>query len=388
MSETILVVDDERDLELIICQKFRKKIHNQQYAFFFAYNGIEALEQLKAHPEISIILTDINMPEMDGLTLLSHINSRHNPLLKTIIISAYDDMNNIRNAMNNGAIDFLTKPIDLNDLEITLENTIQRLNEIRTLIIDRQQLLTIKQDLKIAQNIQNSFLPKKSSLQSDICQFSVFGTTRPALEVGGDFYDFFYIDDHRLGFVIGDVAGKGIGAAMFMGVSRILIRAAGQTAKSSVECISYVNNIICETSENIFVAVFYGILDCQTGQIDYTNAGHTAPFILKNNGIVENVSTNHNTVVGVMANYAYKSSSLQLHNGDTFFICTDGMTEAFNSENNVYGTEHIQKQLSQLSGQNPENIVNHLLQDVLNYVQNTKQVDDITLLAVKFETKQ
>lgn len=386
MSEKILFVDDEKDLKLIINQKYKKQIQTNIYEFFFAHNGIEALEVLKEHPEISIILTDINMPEMDGLELLKNVTAMNNPLLKTIIISAYDDMKNIRSAMNNGASDFLTKPLDLNDLTITIENTITQLNQTRNYISINNQLTSIKQDLSVARRIQESFLPKFNSIELDAKHVSVFGAMRSAFEVGGDFYDFFNLDDHRIGFVVGDVSGKGISAAMFMGVTRILLRSAGLLFQKSDECISYVNNVICgDASDNIFVAVLYGILDMNSGDIDFTNAGHTAPFILKKDGTINCIPISNNTVVGVFEDYKYKNSTLKLQNGDTLFICTDGMTEAFNQDNVVYGKERLVNQLSQLIGQSPETIVNTLLQDVIKYEDNTKQVDDVTLLAVKFD---
>lgn len=386
MSEKILFVDDEKDLKLIINQKYKKQIQTNIYEFFFAHNGIEALEVLKEHPEISIILTDINMPEMDGLELLKNVTAMNKPLLKTIIISAYDDMKNIRSAMNNGASDFLTKPLDLNDLTITIENTITQLNQTRNYISINNQLTSIKQDLSVARRIQESFLPKFNSIELDTKHVSVFGAMRSAFEVGGDFYDFFNLDDHRIGFVVGDVSGKGISAAMFMGVTRILLRSAGLLFQKSDECISYVNNVICgDASDNIFVAVLYGILDMNSGDIDFTNAGHTAPFILKKDGTINCIPISNNTVVGVFEDYKYKNSTLKLQNGDTLFICTDGMTEAFNQDNVVYGKERLVNQLSQLIGQSPETIVNTLLQDVIKYEENTKQVDDVTLLAVKFD---
>ncbi len=129
----ILVVDDETDLEVLIKQKFRKKIREQEYEFVFAENGRHALEQLKKHHDVDIILSDINMPVMDGLTLLSKLNEDH-VLLKSIIISAYGDMENIRIAMNRGAFDFITKPVNFKDLELTVEKTIRYVNQIRSTI--------------------------------------------------------------------------------------------------------------------------------------------------------------------------------------------------------------------------------------------------------------
>jgi class 3 adenylate cyclase/FixJ family two-component response regulator len=126
----ILVVDDEADLEVLIKQKFRQKIREHQYEFVFAINGVKALEQLQEHQDIDIVLSDINMPEMDGLTLLSKINEQ-NTLLKSVIVSAYGDMENIRTAMNRGAFDFVTKPVNFEDLEVTMEKTIKHVNQLK-----------------------------------------------------------------------------------------------------------------------------------------------------------------------------------------------------------------------------------------------------------------
>ena len=126
----ILVVDDETDLEVLIKQKFRQKIRERQYEFVFAINGVKALEQLEQHTDVDVVLSDINMPEMDGLTLLSRLNEQHG-LLKSVIVSAYGDMDNIRTAMNRGAYDFVTKPVNFEDLELTMERTIKHVAQLR-----------------------------------------------------------------------------------------------------------------------------------------------------------------------------------------------------------------------------------------------------------------
>jgi class 3 adenylate cyclase/DNA-binding NarL/FixJ family response regulator len=126
----ILVADDEKDLETLIRQKFRQKIREQQYEFIFAVNGNDALAKIIQHPDIDIVLSDINMPEMDGLTLLTKLGEA-SPLIKTVMVSAYGDMDNIRTAMNHGAFDFVTKPVNFEDLELTMEKTIRHVNQIR-----------------------------------------------------------------------------------------------------------------------------------------------------------------------------------------------------------------------------------------------------------------
>ena len=127
----ILVVDDEADLQILIQQKFRKKIKKKEYEFFFATNGYEALEKMEQHTEIDLVLSDINMPGMDGLTLLGKLNEIA-PLTKTVMVSAYGDMDNIRTAMNRGAFDFVVKPVNFEDLELTMEKTLRHVEQLKT----------------------------------------------------------------------------------------------------------------------------------------------------------------------------------------------------------------------------------------------------------------
>ena len=235
-AEKILVVDDETDLQFVINQKFRKQIRNGQYEFHFAFNGLEALSKLIEIPDIAVILSDINMPEMDGLTLLSKVRELKNPLLKTVICSAYGDMENIRTAMNRGAFDFVTKPVDFTDLEVTLEKTISELNVVREGMAYHDKLLSIEHDLMVAREIQRAILPKSIP---ELVWAGIFGSMDAARQIGGDFFDYFMMDAHRLGFVIGDVSGKGIPAAIFMAVSRTLIRATGLKGMSPSECMNY-----------------------------------------------------------------------------------------------------------------------------------------------------
>ncbi len=147
----ILVVDDETDLEVLIKQKFRQKIREHQYEFIFANNGKHALEQLKEHEDVDIILSDINMPEMDGLTLLTKLNEQ-NSLLKSVMVSAYGDMENIRTAMNRGAFDFITKPVNFDDLELTMEKTIRHVLQMR------KTMLAIKENNNLKMYVDETVL--------------------------------------------------------------------------------------------------------------------------------------------------------------------------------------------------------------------------------------
>jgi len=385
MPEKIMVVDDEPDLESLIRQKFRKQIRNNEFEFVFAQNGLEALAKLLEHPDISIVLSDINMPEMDGLTLLGKINELKKPTLKTVMVSAYGDMDNIRTAMNRGAFDFITKPVDFNDLELTINKTMDQLSILKNALKEHDLLMSIQYDLSIARNIQLAILPKNFPAYPDRNEFDIYASMNAAKEVGGDFYDFFLVDKNRLGFVIGDVSGKGVPAAIFMAVSRTLIRATALKGTPAGECMSYVNNLLCsESVSSMFVTVFYGVLDLQTGIIEYSNAGHNPPYIIKPNGDVIELEKTGGLVLGAMEDFEFNVKTLKMETGDSLVLFTDGVTEAFNAADELYSEERLVELLKPLSEKPIKEIVEIINEDVEKYSTGVPQADDITVLALRY----
>lgn len=186
----ILVVDDEADLEMLIKQKFRQKIRDHKYEFIFAINGRDALEKLDQYPEVDIVLSDINMPEMDGLTLLSRLNETK-PLIKSVIVSAYGDMENIRTAMNRGAYDFITKPINFEDLSLTMEKTILHVGQLRQTVkaIKENNILKMYVDETVlnfmgSREFESSLVANETIEGTvafiDICSFTSISETEPA----------------------------------------------------------------------------------------------------------------------------------------------------------------------------------------------------------------
>ena len=380
----ILVVDDETDMEPMIRQKFRREIRENAYNFEFASNGLEALDKLSEFPEIDIVLSDINMPEMDGLTLLTRLKELNTPGMKTVIISAYGDMDNIRTAMNRGAFDFITKPINFDDLEITINKTYEEIMSVRHWQREHDQLVSIQKDLTISREIQQAILPKQFSPFPGKSNFDIYASMVAAKEVGGDFYDFFKIDEQRLGFVIGDVSGKGISAAIFMAVSRTLILATGLKGESVSECIKHVNNLLCKESvSSMFVTVFYGILNTQTGKIDYVNAGHNPPYLLSSNGI-QKVEMTDGIALGILDDFTFKSKKLQLKKNDNLILFTDGVTEAFNREETAYGEDRFENFLLHNQNLSIEHLIKNSFNDVCGFVDGAPQSDDITLLGISF----
>jgi sigma-B regulation protein RsbU (phosphoserine phosphatase) len=200
-----------------------------------------------------------------------------NPAMKCIMVSAYGDMGNIRQAMNNGAFDFVTKPIDLDDLSVTIEKAIEQIAYIKQMEKEHSQLELIKGDLAVAREIQHAILPRIfPPFPESASEMDIAASMNAAKDVGGDFYDFFRIDEDRIGFAIADVSGKGVPAAIFMAVSRTLLRATGIKGATPEECLTYTNQLLSKESVNsMFVTMFYGIYNIKTGDINYTNAATT-----------------------------------------------------------------------------------------------------------------
>jgi len=384
----ILVVDDEPDLQELIRQKFRNKIKANEYEFHFAENGVQALEKIANDGAIDLILTDINMPVMDGLTLLSKINDLNNKLLKSVIVSAYGDMENIRTAMNRGAYDFITKPIDLKDLEITIEKSLKEIEEYKLILSSQTKLIALQQELDIANVIQTSILPKTFPAFPNRKEFDIYAKMLPAKEVGGDLYDFFLIDKYRLGVVIGDVSGKGIAAALLMAVCKTLLKATAYKGIPADNILSEVNNILFEESpSNMFVTVFYGVLDTRSGAFEYSNGGHNSPYLISSDGKVQPLADIGGMLLGALKDMEYVSNVIMLKPGESIFFYTDGVTEAFNKDNEEFQDSRLEQILDNKNSLNTNDLVHHVFENVQAFANGVEQSDDITCLALKYFTK-
>ncbi|MDE0091799.1 MAG: SpoIIE family protein phosphatase [Oligoflexia bacterium] len=378
----ILVVDDEPDVKSLFLQKFRRKIHEKEWAFEFCYNGEEALKMLDEQDDIDLVLSDINMPKMDGLTLLEEIKST-NPNIKAIIISAYGDMQNIRTAMNRGAFDFITKPIDFEDVEMTLNKTIQYTKVLKQALEDQNKLFSLNKELEVARKIQKSILPPPLSPSS---KCSLFAQMIPAKAVGGDYYDFFLVDDHRMGFVIADVSGKGISSALFAVVNQTLLKSVAPYASSPKKCLQSVNTVCSKNNDNcMFATVFYGILDLTRGHVVYTNAGHNPPYKVTPSGKVQALSTTNDIPVGVDGETKFDEKTIQLKPGEFLVLYTDGVTEANNREKEEFGEKRLMEVLSQSANRPIQKVGESLLKSVKKFAEETQQYDDITCVLLKYE---
>ncbi len=379
MAKRILVVDDEPDLQPLMMQKFRKRIARGDLEFRFASDGEDALRVLALEPDIELIATDINMPVMDGLTLLVHIGKLAR-LTKTIIVSAYDDLENIRTAMNRGAYDFVTKPIDFADLERTIDKTLLELNELRTGREARERLSLIDFELELAMKIQRSILPEMIEGHEE---FDLGATMLPARQVSGDFYDFFLIDEKRLGLAIGDVSGKGIPAALFMAVSRTLLRSTALHGGSPRHCLEHVNRVLLkQTDGEVFLTLLYGIFNLDTGDFEFSTGGQPPPYLCREDGSGRFLRETRGMMLGVMGEAVYESGRITVEPGQTLVFYTDGVTEAENRDGEFFMDRRIAAVLNFTKPGSAEDAISSLVSELKLFTCGSEQTDDITMLAM------
>lgn len=383
MSLKILVVDDEPNFERLISQRFRRKIRKNEYSFVFAGNGLEALEVMNANQDIDIVLSDINMPKMDGLTFITKLHEAKVEV-KTVMVSAYGDMDNIRTAMNMGAYDFVVKPINFEDLEITIQKAQREIEILRAAELAKQQLFAIQKDLTVASQIQQSILPTNFEIFPEDTPYDLCAKMIPAKEVGGDFYDFFFVDEDHLAIVIGDVSGKGMPAALFMAVSRTLLKALGLKIKAPDQCLEQVNTLLSQDNvANMFVTIFYGVLNIRTGALNYSCGGHNPPSLVHADGSLELLDKSQHIALGILEDIKYSAQSVMMEPGASLVMFTDGITEAMTDDYQFFSDERFEEFLKINGHLAPKDMLEKAIEEVKVFAGGAPQSDDITMLAIK-----
>ena len=378
MIPRILVVDDEPDLEILIKQKFRKQIRNNEYKFIFAHNGNEALQKLSDDKDIELVLTDINMPEMDGLTLLNKIQELNNPLLRSVIVSAYGDILNIRTAMNGGAFDFVVKPIDLNDLEITIKKALKHIEAIKKAIHDRDELITVQKELKDARELQLSMLPRELP---EVHNLEIAVYMKTATEVGGDYYDFSTKDDGSLNVAIGDATGHGMKAGTLVSMMKSLFTA-NSIDKDIIEFFQS-SNVAIKKSNLERMMIGFTMININNGKAEFVNAGLPPiyHFISRKNKIEE--LSIHSLPLGAMSSDNYISKKIELDHEDVLLMMTDGFPELQNNNEELFGYERVKNAFEKVSSKSPEEIISYLKEKGSDWVNDKDPDDDVTFVVIK-----
>jgi sigma-B regulation protein RsbU (phosphoserine phosphatase) len=244
------------------------------------------------------------------------------------------------------------------------------------------QLISIQQELDVARRMQQSIVPTRFPSRTEL---QMFARMIPAKEVGGDFYDYFWLSDTRLGMVIADVSGKGVPAALFMAVSRTLLRATAPAANGPGECLALTNDLLSQDNEaTMFVTLFYGILDLETGELVYANGGHNPPYILEPDGSVIALPGTGGMALGIMDEQPYRENCVTLTPGSSLLLFTDGVTEAFNNNDEEFGEQRLVQQLESTIGLPVEPLLEALVNSVHTFADGAPQSDDITCMAIHY----
>ena len=260
--------------------------------------------------------------------------------------------------------------------------TVEYVDRVKKVTAEKER---ISAELSMATNIQAAMLPHIFPAFPDRPDFDIYASMKPAKEVGGDFYDYFLIDQDHLCMVMADVSGKGVPAALFMMASKIILQSCAMLGQSVVDIMTKTNEAICSNNEaEMFVTVWLGILELSTGRLTAANAGHEYPVLKQENGVFEVFRDQHSFVIGGMEDSKYKQYELQLEPGDKVFVYTDGVPEATNSEDEMFGTQRMLAAVNEKLDADPQTILENVSRAVSAFVGSAPQFDDLTMMCVEY----
>ena len=262
--------------------------------------------------------------------------------------------------------------------------TVQYVDEVKRVTAEKERIST---ELQMANRIQESMLPSIFPAFPDRREFDIYAAMDPAREGGGDFYDFFLIDNDHLCIVMADVSGKGVPAALFMMISKIILQSCAMLGRSAGEILTKTNEALCSNNRmEMFVTVWIGILEISTGHLTASNAGHEYPAILrKGEEEFKLYKDKHGLVLGGMDGIKYREYELDLEPGDKLFLYTDGLAEAMNGENELFGTDRMVRALNEAATERPRKILESVRSAVDEFVGDNEQFDDLTMLCFEYK---
>lgn len=378
----ILAVDDTpENLDVV------KGLLVPEYQVKMAPNGQVALKiaELQA-PDL--ILLDIMMPDMDGYEVCRRLKANSvTSDIPVIFLTAKGETADEAEGFLLGAADYIHKPVNPPILKARVKTHLALKQNMDALQQTSSELAAAKgkmeDELNVGKRIQLSMLP---TIPPSDDAFTVAAMMRAARQVGGDLYDYFFINPREFCICIADVSDKGVPASLFMAVTKTLIRSSASEDASTASIITRINDELARDNEAcMFVTMFLAICDLHTGHVRYTNAGHNPPFLKRASGQIESIEDLHGPVAGAMDGLAYKQSELQLSQGDQLFLYTDGVSEAMNADDQLFGQETICQQLSQLVDNDPQHSIDAVLAAVDRFATGCEQSDDITMLGFRLD---
>jgi len=384
---TILAVDDTpENLDVV------KGILAHQYTVKVAINGPMALKIVDKQPP-DLILLDIMMPDMSGYEVCERLKA--NPKtshIPVIFLTAMEQTSDEASGFELGAADYITKPVNPPILEARVKTHLalkQSMDELQKAYgVIKRQKDRMQDELNVGHKIQMSMLPLVFPPFPDRAEFSINALLKPAREVGGDFYDFFFIGKDELCLVIGDVSGKGVPGALFMAVTRTMIKSSATGDHSPASIVTRVNDeLSADNPQCMFVTLFVGIVNVKTGEFRFTNAGHNPPYIIREQGDLVCLDNRDGPIIGAVGGTAYKENELSFCRNDKLLLFTDGVTEAMNPAGDLYLERRLEAFLNEQQALPTDRLVIEVLASVEVFAADAEQADDITLLAFRLETQ-
>ena len=304
-------------------------------------------------------------------------------LVKKLVVDNILKINGSLAAITDGELDTVVDVRSHQEFAALSDDINSTVDTLKRYISDAEA--RIDAELAFAKAIQHSALPSVFPPYPNRKEFAIWACMDTAKEVGGDFYDFYFVDEDTLAFLIADVSGKGIPAAMFMMQAKTLLKSYAESGMGVAEVLTQANNKLCEGNEaDMFVTVWMGYLNTKTGEVTYANAGHNPPFIRHGDGSVEMVRSRPGLVLAGMEGIRYRTNTVQLKPGDLLYLYTDGVTEATDAGNNLYGEARLEAVLQQKNVGDVETVCRQVKENVDNFVGDAPQFDDITMLALKY----
>jgi len=381
---TVLAVDDTpENLDVV------KGILADDYHIKVAVNGHIALKIAQSQSP-DLILLDIMMPEIDGYEVCRQLKA--NPETRDIpiiFLTAKGETADEAEGFKLGAADYILKPVNPPLLKARVKTHLalkQNMDELQAAygIINKQKE-RMQDELNVGRDIQMSMVPDTFPAFPDRNEFDIHALLLPAREIGGDFYDYFFVERDKLCICVGDVSGKGVPAALFMAVTKTMIKSVAAEDHSPASILTRVNDEISQDNPScMFITLFLGILDVVTGEICYSNAGHPYPYLKRAAGEIETLKQIHGPVVGAMDGLAYGEDSVNLGRDDQLLIFTDGITEAMDVSDQLYGEQRVIDLFESTRGAANDVLVAATLDSVESFAGEAEQADDITILALQY----
>jgi sigma-B regulation protein RsbU (phosphoserine phosphatase) len=385
-TSALLIVDDNEDNRYTLTRRLQREGYGNLTT---ANDGQQALDLLQTRP-FDLLLLDVMMQGLNGYEVLERMRAdnrlRHIPV---IMISALDEIDSVIRCVELGAEDYLAKPFNPTLLRARVGASLEK-KRLRDELVRHTHRM--ERELETAREIQLSMVPNEFPAPTPERPLEIFATLQPAREVGGDLYDFFWVSPERLCLVVADVSDKGAGAALFMARAKSVIHllasllpGQGGRPATAAELMARVNQELCrDNPHGLFVTLVLATLDARTGELEYCSAGHHPPCVISPQAEVMQLDGARGKPVGIRESFRYEAATLKLAPGDSFFIFTDGITEAMNEQGELFGEERLLASLRSCTKHPPRDLVAAVLRDVREFAGAAAPSDDIAALACRW----